>query len=230
MGAMAGRTGFCDYKRLRRSSVALVSQLTDCLQYPLGPSQYSSPTKRTSVREESGCGRRPVAVFNSNPIVHEVSSLLSVRDRPNVRDDHSFLPAVKLNRALEHAQRSRIPKSEQVQVAPSVFTRKVPNLVERLSCHCRTSSFRSLFPSLDGVDLLAEKCSTSRSTLHQDNAGQSIDGPTSSFANPFPITSSVSSANFSAGSSSRPNHRTSAASLAAARSPATRRHRKSIKT
>jgi len=48
--------------------------------------------------------------------------------------------------------------------------------------------------------------------------------------NPFWITSSVSSASFKAGSSSRENHLTSAASLAAARSPATRRHRKSIKT
>src|ERR1700733_524742 len=47
---------------------------------------------------------------------------------------------------------------------------------------------------------------------------------------PLRITSSVSSASFSAGSSSLRNHRTSAASRAAARSPATRRHRKSIKT
>ena len=52
----------------------------------------------------------------------------------------------------------------------------------------------------------------------------------SSFAKPFRITSTVSSASFSAGSSSRANHLTSAASLAAARSPATRRQRKSIRT
>jgi hypothetical protein len=50
------------------------------------------------------------------------------------------------------------------------------------------------------------------------------------FVKPLPITSTVSSASFKPGSSSRVNHLTSAASLAAARSPATRRHRKSIKT
>lgn len=52
----------------------------------------------------------------------------------------------------------------------------------------------------------------------------------SSFANPLRITSRVSSARWSAGSSSLVNQRTSAASSAAARSPATRRQRKSTST
>jgi len=205
----------------------LSHQLSYRLQYPLGSSKYASPTKQTSVRKEGNRGRRAVAVFNFDPIVYEVSSLLSIRDASNVRDDHGFLPAVKLYRVLVHSELPYIPKCEEVKITPSVFSGKVPNFGECLSGHWRTSSFFALLPSLffecspRGEPYLASR-------FHQPLASRST--LPLCLANPLPITSIVSSASFSAGSSSLVNHLTSAASLAAARSPATRRHRKSIKT
>jgi len=55
-----------------------------------------------------------VAIFNLDPIVDEISALLSESGALNVRDDNGLLATVKFNRVLSHRKLASVPVRKDV--------------------------------------------------------------------------------------------------------------------
>ena len=107
-------------------------QMTDGLKNLLGSTEYTTPAKPTAIGEER---RLSILVFNLDPVVDEVFSLLAVRNSPDVRDLHLLLLPVELHRIVFHDKSPGIAHCKHVHVAPPILFRQIPNRSECSYCH-----------------------------------------------------------------------------------------------
>jgi hypothetical protein len=84
------------------------------LKDSLRSSKYATPATQAAVSKECDGRSHTVTVFNLDPIVDEVSALLSERDALDIRDDNGFLATVKFNRVLFHRKLASVPVRKDV--------------------------------------------------------------------------------------------------------------------
>jgi hypothetical protein len=78
------------------------------------PDPPATSATQAAVCKECDGRSRAGTVFNLDPVVDEVSALLSERDALDVRDDNGFLATVKFNRVLFHRKLAGVPVRKDV--------------------------------------------------------------------------------------------------------------------